>query len=112
MSLLKSLLGIALIVVGLYSVGQDIIFTTQSSYNSWQKIPAAGSVIFSLSGLWVILNAAKSDKFWGWILIVFGIVCIFMSSGVILRPVSLWNLLVAFTCLFGGIKLMTSRTMF
>jgi hypothetical protein len=109
MSILKSLLGTALILIGLYTVGQDIVFTTQSAYGFWQKIPAAGSVIFLLSGLWVILNAASRDKFLGWILLTIGIICIFMSSGVVLRPISLWNLLVSFTCLLGGIKLLSSH---
>jgi hypothetical protein len=93
MSLLKSLLGIALILFGLYNVGQNIILTTQASSYGWQKIPAVGSVIFSLSGIWVVLSAANRDKFLGWILLVIGIACIFMSSGVILRPISLWNFL-------------------
>lgn len=112
MSILKSLIGTALILLGLYTVGQDIIFTTQSSYYGWQKIPAAGSVIFSLSGLWVVLNAASRDKFLGWILLAVGIACIFMSSGVILRPVSLWTFFVSFGCLFGGLKLLNPRRVF
>lgn len=111
MPTLKASLGILLILFGLYTVGQNIIFTTQLSYG-WQRIPAIGAVIFSLSGIWIVLSAADRDKFLGWILLVIGIACIFMSSGIILRPVSLWSFLVAFTCLLGGAKLMSPRRLF
>jgi hypothetical protein len=112
MPTLKASLGILLILFGLYTVGQNIIFTTQLSYYGWQRIPAIGAVIFLLSGIWIVLSAADRDKFLGWILLVIGIACIFMSSGIILRPVSLWSFLVAFTCLLGGAKLMSPRRLF
>jgi hypothetical protein len=45
------LLGFALIVIGIYWLGKNIILTTQSAYYGWQTIPAAGSVVLMLAGL-------------------------------------------------------------
>lgn len=105
MAFLKQLAGIALMLLGIYFVGKEIIFTTQTYYYWWQKVPATGSVISLLAGLWIIFNARRRDQFLGWIAIGVAIALIFMSGGVILRPVSLWTFLLAFSLLFGGYKL-------
>lgn len=41
----------------------------------------------------------------GWILLGIGIVLVFLSGGVILRPISLWNFFISFTALVVGYKL-------
>jgi hypothetical protein len=96
------LLGFGLILLGIYWLGKDITLTTQAAYG-WQMIPAAGSVVLMLAGLWVVFNAKAGNL--GWILIGCAIALIFMSGGVMIRPTSLWNFLLGFGALFGGGKL-------
>jgi hypothetical protein len=98
------LLGFALIVMGIYWLGKDIILTTQAAYG-WQTIPAAGSVVLLLAGLWTLFNASGSGQKLAWILIGGGIALIFMSGGVMIRPTTLWNFMLGFCALFGGFKL-------
>jgi hypothetical protein len=97
------LLGFALIVIGIYWLGKNIILTTQSTSYGWQTLPAAGSVLLMLAGLWTLFNAKAGNL--GWILIGCAIALIFMSGGVMIRPTSLWTFLVGFSALFGGFKL-------
>jgi hypothetical protein len=102
---LGKLLGFALILLGIYWLGKDIILTTQSTSYWWQTIPAAGSVVLMLAGLWTLFNASGRDRNLGWVLIGGAIALIFMSGGVMIRPTSLWNFLLGFSALFGGFKL-------
>ncbi len=102
---LLKLLGLTLIAIGLYWLGKDIILTTRSAYG-WQTIPAAGSVILLVGGLWVIFNVTTSDRNFGWIMLGGAIALIFMSGGVIVQPTSLWTFLVGFSALFSGYKLL------
>jgi hypothetical protein len=102
---LSKLFGLALIVVGLYWLGQNIILTTRAAYG-WQTLPAAGSVILLLGGLWTLFNVTTSDRNFGWIMLGGAIALIFMSGGVIIQPTSLWTFLVGFSALFGGYKLL------
>jgi hypothetical protein len=103
---LAKLAGIALIVIGLYWLSQGIIFTNRSASYWWQPIPATGSVLLMLSGLWVLFNVKNNDRNFGWILIGGAIALIFMSGGIAIRPTSLWDFLVGFSALFGGYKLL------
>ncbi len=91
-------------------MGKDIIFTTETFYG-WQRIPAAGSVISLLSGLWIVVTARRRDRSIGWVLIGLGVALVFLSSGIVLRPVNLVTFLSAFALLFTGHKLMTQRRM-
>lgn len=108
MNFLKRLLGFILFASGIYLVGKDISFTAQSLYG-WERIPAAGSVISLLSGLWIVFTVRRRDRFIGWGLIGLGVALVFLSSGIVLRPVNLVTFLSAFALLFAGHKLMTQR---
>ena len=103
--ILSRLLGLGLIIIGIYWLSQGILFTTRSAYYWWQTIPAAGSVILLLAGLWVLFNGRRSDRNRAWILIGGAIALIFMSGGIVIRPTSLWDFLIGFSALFGGYKL-------
>jgi hypothetical protein len=50
---MSKLLGIALILLGVYFLGQNIIFATTFSPYIWRDIPAAGSLL-------------SPDNFWIW----------------------------------------------
>lgn len=100
MQLLIRLIGLVLMLIGVYFLGQNIIFTTQTPY-WWRDIPAAGSVVVTLSGILVLLFARRERDF-GWILVGLGIVLVFLSGGVVLKPTSLWTFFLAFISLAGG----------
>jgi hypothetical protein len=107
MRLLGKLIGLALVLSGIYFLGQNIIFTTQTSAYWWRDISAAGSVISLLAGVLMLLNGREMKQM-GWILIGLGIVLVFVSGGVILRPTSLWTLFLALVLLVGGYNLITT----
>lgn len=105
MKLFGKILGLGLTILGIYWLGQNIILTTRSAYYWWQTIPATGSVILMLGGLWVLFNVNGNDRNFAWVLIGGAIALTFMSGGIVIRPTSLWTFMVGFTALFGGYKL-------
>ncbi|MBE9031597.1 hypothetical protein IQ266_17835 [filamentous cyanobacterium LEGE 11480] len=105
MKLLGKLLGFGLMLLGIYWLGQNIVFTTRYSY-WWQMPMAGGAVLLLLGGLWVLFEAQDSDRNFAWILIGGAIALTFASGGVMIRPTSLWNFLLGFSAMFGGFKLL------
>jgi hypothetical protein len=105
-------LGFGLIGLGIYWLGKDIILTTQAAYYGWQTIPAAGSVVLMLTGLYILFNARASRRNLGWMLIAVAIALIFMSGGVLIRPTTLWNFVLGFAAIFGGGRLVQSQRLF
>lgn len=87
MRLLIKLLGLAFLLVSVYFLGQNIIFTTQTSAYWWRDISAAGSVIAVASGVAMIM-LSRSTRSLGWVFLGFGILLVFVSGGVVLRPTS------------------------
>jgi hypothetical protein len=104
--LVSKLLGLGLIIIGIYWLSQGILFTTRTAYYWWQTIPATGSVILFLAGLWMLFNGGRRNSNRAWILIGGAIALIFMSGGIVIRPTSLWDFLIGFSALFGGYKLL------
>lgn len=111
MQSLSKLIGLALILVGIYFLGQNIIFTTQVARYWWSNIPATGAVLSVLSGILILVTGRRSFRETGWLLVGVGIVLVFLSGGVILRPTSLWNFFLAFVALISGYKLLTTGRM-
>ncbi len=105
--IMARLLGILLLVVGIYFLGQNIIFTTHYSPYFWRDIPAAGSVLAIMGGVISLLFFRETVGNLGWILLIVGVVLVFLSGGIILKPTSLWNFFVAFVALAGGFQLIT-----
>ena len=107
---MSKLLGIALFILGIYFLGQDIIFASHYYPYSWPyfwgDIPATGSVLAIMSGVICLLFFSRQTGTFGWILLGLGIVLVFLSGGVILKPTSLWNFFIAFAALAGGFQLM------
>lgn len=108
MRLFSKLIGLALVLIGIYFLGQNIHFTTYTSRFWWRDIPAAGSVLSLLGGILVLLFGGRGIRESGWILVGLGIVLVFLSGGVVLRPTSLWTFFVAFCSLIGGYKLLST----
>ncbi|WP_392536052.1 hypothetical protein [Nostoc sp. C117] len=103
--LLIKLIGLILVLTGLYFFTQNIIFV--SSYYSIfsRSLPATVSVLAIMAGAFTLVFFYREASSLGWILLGIGIVLVFLSGGVIFRSTSLWNLLVAFAALGVGYKL-------
>ena len=108
MRLLTKLLGLALLVIGVYFLGQNIIFTTRISRYWWRDISAAGSVFALTGGIISLLFFRRATGSLGGILIGLGILLVFLSGNVILMPTSLWYFFVSFVSLVAGLKLITT----
>lgn len=102
------LLGLALVIGGVYFLGQNIIFTTQIARYWWRDISAAGSVLSIVGGIISLIFFGEQTRGWGWLLIIVGIVLVFISGNVLLRPTSLWYFFVSFALLISGLKLITT----
>jgi len=105
MRLLLKLVGLSLVVLGIYFLGQNIFFTTQISPYWWRDVSAAASVIAILGGLTSLLFFRRATGDFGWILVMLGILLVFVSGRVILRPTSLWYFFLSFASLMAGFKL-------
>jgi hypothetical protein len=104
---MAKLLGILLLVVGIYFLGQNIIFTTHYSRYIWRDIPAAASALAIMGGVISLLFFQRTVGNFGWILLIVGVVLVFLSGGVVLKPTSLWNFFISFAALAGGFQLIT-----
>jgi hypothetical protein len=104
---MSKVLGLALFITGMYFLGQDIIFTSHY-YPSiwWRSIPASGSVLAMMTGIVLLIFFPRQTGRFGWMLLGFGVLLVFLSGGVILKPTSLWKFFISFVALAGGIQLM------
>ncbi|NET60378.1 MAG: hypothetical protein F6K47_30815 [Symploca sp. SIO2E6] len=105
MRFLIKLVGLALLLVGIYFLGQNIFFTTQVSPYWWRDISATGSVLAITGGIISLIFFRRTFGELSWILIGLGIILVFVSGRVILKPTSLWYLFLSFASLITGFKL-------
>jgi hypothetical protein len=104
---MSTILGLALIIVSIYFLGQNIIFTTHYYYSWWQKTAATGSVLALLAGIGSLTFWQREMGNFGWLLIAVGIILVFVNGGVILRPTSLWTFFVSMLAFASGYQLLT-----
>lgn len=104
--LLSKIIGLVLLVAGIYFLSRNIFFSTHSRY-FWRSLPAAGSVLCLISGVISLVYFRRQSAPLGWVLLGVGIVLVFLSGGVVLHATSLWNFLVAFASMTMGFKLLT-----
>jgi general stress protein CsbA len=110
MRALLRLLGLVLLIFGIYVLGKDIVFTSQV-YPWWRSMAAEGSVVALMAGILMLVFFPRDVKNVGWVSIVIGIVLVFMSSRAILNPTSLWQFILSFSMMAGGYQmLMTGRS--
>lgn len=105
---LSQLVGFALILAGVYFLSQNVIFTTQTAGYWWKAIPATGSILTVLSGIFFLVSERSSNREIGWILVGLGIVLAFVSGGIIVKPTSLWTFLVSALAFVTGYKFVTT----
>lgn len=113
MRALISLIGLGLILLGIYVLGQNIFFTTNPYPYWWRGIAADGSILALISGVLMLVFLPGESRNLGWILVVVGIVLVFLSSRAILSPTSLWQFLLSFGSISIGYQMITTgRTPF
>lgn len=93
MRVLIKLIGLALIIGGIYLLGQNVYFVSDASPYWWRGVAADGSI---------------EGKGWGAIAIAVGILLVFVSSRVVLRPTTLWHFVGSLACLVAGYQLITT----
>lgn len=103
---LIKLIGLFLLLIGIYFFGQNIIFVSSYYRFSFRTLPATASVLAIMAGILSLVFFGRETRNLGWILLGIGIVLVFLSGGVILKSTSLWNFCVAFTALAAGYKLL------
>ncbi|MBW4582932.1 MAG: hypothetical protein KME42_25475 [Tildeniella nuda ZEHNDER 1965/U140] len=104
---MSQLFGLLLLLAGIYFLGQNIIFSTYYSPYFWRNLPAVGSVLAIMGGVTSLLFFRRQTGSFGWALLILGIVFVFLSGGVVLKPTSLWSFMIAFAALISGFKLLT-----
>ena len=82
------ILGIALILLGVYFLGKNIVFTTQA-YPWWRGIAADLSVISLCIGVFALVFLPFAMTPWCGLAVAFGMVCFLASSRAIWNPTSL-----------------------
>ncbi len=108
MRILYFLGGITLMLLGVYFLGKNILFTT-NVYPWWRGIAADVSVLSLCIGTFMLIFLKGDAKILGWIGVGIGIVCVFLSSRAILSPTSLWQFFLAFGSMSLGYKMMSTR---
>ena len=104
--LLIKIIGLILLLTGIYYLGQNIIFTGTYYRYFYQSLPAVGSVLAVVGGVLSLVFFPRQTGNFGWILLTIGIVLVFLSGGVLLQPTSLWNFFVSFGSIAVGYKLL------
>ncbi|GAB4240929.1 MAG: hypothetical protein Kow0049_29160 [Stanieria sp.] len=108
MGFLLILIGLALLLFGIYLLGQNIYFTTNVYPYWWRGIAADTSILFLTSGVLMFFVLPSRDKLLSLFAIVIGIILIFASSRAILNPTSLWQFVLSLASFIGGYQLFTT----
>ncbi|MEH2241652.1 hypothetical protein [Nostoc sp.] len=105
--MLIRLIGLILLFTGLYFFGQNIIFVSGYYSYFYSRLPATASVFAIMIGVFALVFFRRETGNLGWIFLGIGIVLVFLSGGVILKPTSLWDFIIAFAALASGYKLLS-----
>ncbi|MBS0015645.1 MAG: hypothetical protein KFF72_04640 [Arthrospira sp. SH-MAG29] len=110
MKIITPLVGLALVLLGIYFLGQNIIVATRLSLNLFGSMSTAGSVLLMVSGLVALISFPRETGNLGWILLLLGIILVFLHARIILRPSSLLTLLLSISSILVGCNLLKTRT--
>jgi hypothetical protein len=108
MRFLLRLLGLIFLILGIYFLGRNIIFTTNVYPYWWRGIAADASILALIAGTLMLIFLPRDIKSLGWIPVIVGIVLVFLSSRVILNPTSLWQFFLSFASIAAGYQMITT----
>jgi len=106
--LLVQLVGLALIIVGIYLLGQNIYFVTDGYPYWWRGIAADGSILCLTFGVLIFFTMPREGKLLAAVAVGIGILLVFVSSRAVLRPTTLWHFVGSLACFVGGYQLLTT----
>ncbi|MEL6938563.1 MAG: hypothetical protein AAFO84_05155 [Cyanobacteria bacterium J06598_1] len=98
-------IGYGLLLLSIYLLGHNILFTTNVSPYWWRGISADASILFLAIGVLSLVFLPSEFKEIGWVSTAVGILLIFASSRAILNPTSLWEFFLAFMVMAVGYKM-------
>jgi hypothetical protein len=108
MRLLARLIGLGLLILGIYFLGQNIYFTNNIYPYWWRGVAADISVLFLTGGVLIFFMLPRGNKsLAGWAIAI-GIVAVFFSSRAILQSTSLWQFVLSLASFVGGYQLFTT----
>ncbi len=108
MRLLLRLIGLGLLIFGIYFLGNKIIFTTNVYSVWWHGVAANASVLALTLGVLMLVFSPERSKKFGWIGVTIGVVLVFLSSRAVLNPTSLWQFFISFFSIAVGYKMLTT----
>ena len=108
MRLILRLIGLALLLVGIYFLGQNIYFSTNPYPYWWRGIAADASILSLTIGVLLFFILPRSNKDLSIGAIALGILLVFASSRAILNPTSLWQFVLSLASFVGGYQLFTT----
>ena len=108
MRLFARLLGLGLLLLGVYFLGQNIHFTNNVYPYWWRGVAADASILFLTAGVLMFFLLPRSNKSLAGIAIALGIIAVFISSRAILEPTSLWQFVLSLASFTGGYQLFTT----
>ncbi len=109
--LLVKLVGLTLVIVGIYLLGQNIYFVTDGSPYWWRGVAADGSILFLTFGVLLFFTMPTEGKFLGAGAIAIGILLVFLSSRAVLKPTTLGHFVGSLACFAGGYQLIVRGRM-
>jgi hypothetical protein len=104
---MANILGVVLVLVSVYFLGDQIWFSSYVYSNWWQQTSATASVVAMIVGVGSLTFWRQTMGNFGWAFIAISIILVFLSGGVILRPTSLWHFLVSMLAFASGYQLLT-----
>jgi hypothetical protein len=107
MRLLARLIGLGLLLLGIYFLGQNIYFANNVYPYWWRGVAAETSILFLTAGVLMFFILPRGNKSLAGIAIALGIIAVFLSSKAILQPTSLWQFVVSLASFVGGYQLFT-----
>lgn len=108
MRLFARLLGLGLLLLGIYFLGQNIYFSNNVAPYWWRGVAADVSILFLTAGVLMFFILPPNNKSLAGIAIAIGIVAVFISSKAILQPTSLWQFVLSLASFTGGYQLFTT----
>lgn len=108
MRLLARLIGLGLLLLGIYFLGQNIYFSNNVYPYWWRGVAADTSILFLTAGVMLFFILPRENKSWAGWAIAIGIIAVFISSKAILQPTSLWQFVISLASFVGGYQLFTT----
>ncbi len=110
MKALAKLLGLCLMLFGIYYLGQNVVFDMPGRYYAYRYafrlVSAKTSVLLLAAGVMGLVFLPNRSKGWAWGAVIGAIVLVFASGSIWLQPTNLWQFLVALLAMVSGYRLM------